>query len=102
MKAEYASHQLQGPINILWCHYRSTLPENAQITWNQFQDAFKGHYIPHGLMAMKHTEFMKLVQGTKNLTEFFMHSIIYQGMPQNLLIQMQRELLASREGLVPS
>ena len=36
MKAEYASHQLQGPVGIWWHHYRSTLPENAQITWNQF------------------------------------------------------------------
>ena len=69
MKVKYASQQLQGPIGIWWRHYRSTLPENAQITWNQFQDAFKGHYIPPGLMAMKHTEFMKLLQGTKNLTE---------------------------------
>ena len=36
MKAEYASHQLQGPAGIWWRHYRSTLPENAQVTWNQF------------------------------------------------------------------
>ena len=36
MKAEYASHQLQGPAGIWWHHYRSTLPKNAHITWNQF------------------------------------------------------------------
>ncbi|XP_066311123.1 uncharacterized protein [Miscanthus floridulus] len=46
MKAEYALHQLQGP------------------------EAFKSHYIPPGLMAIKHNEFMKLVQGTKTLTEY--------------------------------
>ena len=34
MKAEYASHQLQRPVGIWWSHHRSTLPENAQITWN--------------------------------------------------------------------
>ncbi|XP_066374728.1 uncharacterized protein [Miscanthus floridulus] len=70
MKAEYASHQLQGPAGIWWRHYRSTLSENAQITWNQFQEAFKSHYIPSELMAIKHNEFMKLVQGTKTLTEY--------------------------------
>ena len=101
MKAVNASHQLQGPTGIWWRHYRSTLPENAQITWNQFQNAFKGHYIPPGLMATKQTEFMKLVQG-KNLTEYlhaFNHLARYA---QNLLIQRQRKSLASREGLVPS
>ena len=32
MKAEYASHQLQGLTGMWWSHHRSTLPENAQIT----------------------------------------------------------------------
>jgi hypothetical protein len=29
-----------------------------------------GHYIPLGLMTMKHTEFMRLTQSTKSLTEY--------------------------------
>jgi hypothetical protein len=60
MKAEYATHQLQGHAGIWWSHHRSTLPENAQVTWNEFKDAFRGPYIPLGLMSMKHTEFMRL------------------------------------------
>jgi hypothetical protein len=32
--------------------------------------AFRGNYIPPGLMAMKHTEFMRLTQGNKSLTEY--------------------------------
>ena len=70
MKTKYASHQLQGPTGILWSHHRATLPENAHITWNQFKTDFWGHYIPPGLMSIKHTEFMKLTQGTKSLTEY--------------------------------
>ncbi|XP_066392869.1 uncharacterized protein [Miscanthus floridulus] len=70
LKTEYASHQLHGPAGIWWSHHRSTLPEDAQITWNQFKVAFRGHYIPLGLMSMKHTEFMRLTQGTKSLTEY--------------------------------
>jgi hypothetical protein len=70
LKTEYASHQLQGPAGIWWSHYRSTLPPNAQLPWEQFKAAFYGNYIPPGLIAMKHTEFMKLNQGNKSLTEY--------------------------------
>ena len=60
MKASYARHQLQGPIGILWTHHRTTFPANVEVVWDQFQEAFRGHFIPPGLMAIKHTEFMKL------------------------------------------
>ena len=70
MKTKYASHHLQGHVGIWWSCHRATLPENAQITWNQFKVDFRGHYIPPGLMSIKHTEFMKLTQGTKSLTKY--------------------------------
>jgi hypothetical protein len=70
LKTEYASHQLHGPAGIWWSHYRSTLPTNVPITWDQFKAAFRGNYIPPGLMAIKHTEFMRLSQGNKGLTEY--------------------------------
>jgi hypothetical protein len=70
LKTEYASHQLHGLAGIWWSHYRSMLPPNVPITWDQFKTAFRGNYIPLGLMAMKHTEFMRLNQGTKSLTEY--------------------------------
>jgi hypothetical protein len=70
LKTEYASHQLHGPTGIWWSHYHFTLPPNVPITWDQFKAAFRGNYIPLGLMAMKHTEFMRLTQGNKSLTEY--------------------------------
>jgi hypothetical protein len=70
LKTKYAAHQLHGLASIWWNHYRSTLPPNAQITWDQFKAAFRENYIPPSLMAMKHTEFMKLTQGNKSLTEY--------------------------------
>ena len=73
MKAEYASHQLQGPIGIWWTHYLSTLPTGANVTWDQFKAAFRGHHIPLGLICMKAAEFMKLTKETKTLTEY-MHA----------------------------
>ena len=36
-KAEYASHQLQGPTEIWWTHFLSSLPTNSQVTWEQFK-----------------------------------------------------------------
>jgi hypothetical protein len=56
--------------HIWWSHYRSTLPPNVPIAWDQFKAAFRGNYIPPGLMAIKHTEFMRLSQGNKSLTEY--------------------------------
>jgi hypothetical protein len=32
--------------------------------------AFRGNYIPPGFMAIKHTEFMRLTQGNKSLTDY--------------------------------
>jgi hypothetical protein len=40
LKIEYASHQLHGQAGIWWSHYRSTLPPNIQINWDQFKAAF--------------------------------------------------------------
>ena len=72
-KIEYTSHQLQGTAEIWWTHFLSSLPANAQVTWEQFKLAFRGHHIPPGLMCMKAAEFMRLTQGTKTLTEY-MHA----------------------------
>ena len=72
-KVEYASHQLQGPAGIWWTHFLSSLPANAQVTWEQFKLAFRGHHIPLGLMHMKAAEFIRLTQGTKTLTKY-MHA----------------------------
>jgi len=70
LKAEYAAHQLEGKAGVWWSHYRTSLPANAVVTWDQFKTAFRNTYIPQGLMTIKHTEFMNLTQGTKSLTEY--------------------------------
>jgi hypothetical protein len=35
LKTEYTSRQLHGPAGIWWSHYRSMLPPNVPITWDQ-------------------------------------------------------------------
>jgi len=70
LKAEYAAHQLEGKAGVWWSHYRTSLPANAVVTWDQFKTTFRNTYIPQGLKTIKHTEFMNLTQGTKSLTEY--------------------------------
>jgi hypothetical protein len=41
---------------------------NAHITWREFTEAFRGVYIPPGLIEMKLGEFLALNQGTKTVT----------------------------------
>jgi hypothetical protein len=69
MKASYAGHQLQGPTGVWWNHHRTIFRANVEVVWDQFKEDFRGHFIPPGLMAIKHTEFMKLTQGNKSLNE---------------------------------
>jgi len=60
LKAEYAAHQLEGKAGVWWSHYRTSLPANAEVTWDQFKTTFRNTYIPQGLMTIKHNEFMNL------------------------------------------
>jgi hypothetical protein len=60
LKTKFASHQLHGLVGIWWAHHHTTFRANAPMTWDQFKAAFRGHYIPLGLMKIKAAEFMKL------------------------------------------
>ena len=73
LKAEYAAHMLEGPAGLWWAQYRASLLANARVTWDQFSTAMRNHYIPSGLMEMKVTEFMRLSQGTRSMSEY-LHS----------------------------
>jgi hypothetical protein len=101
MKTEYASQQLQGPAGIWWCHHRNTLLENIEVVWDQFKEAFRGHYIPSGLMAIKHTEFMKLTQGDKSVTEY-LHAFINLSIYALEFVNTEVKKIASfKRGLCP-
>jgi hypothetical protein len=52
-------------------------------------------------MAIKHTEFMKLTQGDKSVTEYLYVLLAYQDMLLNSLIRMPKRLLVSKGGFVP-
>jgi hypothetical protein len=54
----------------VWKHHRTTFPQNAQISWREFTEAFRGVYIPPGLVEIKLGEFLALNQGTKTVTQY--------------------------------
>jgi hypothetical protein len=98
LKTEYAAHHLQGPAGMWWKHHHTTFPPNAQISWREFTEAFRGVYIPSGLVEMKLGEFLELNQGNKTITQY-LHAInnLCRYAP-DMVDKMLRKLLASREG----
>jgi hypothetical protein len=69
--------------------------------WDQFKEAFRGHYIPSGLMAIKHTEFKKLTQGERSVTEYW-HGFIYLSRYAPDFVNTDSKRIASfKRGLCP-
>ena len=44
--------------------------QDAHITWNQFKAAFRGHYIPLGLMNIQHTSLTEYLHAFNNLSRY--------------------------------
>ena len=44
---------------------------DRQITWDEFKDAFRAHYIPAGLVRRKAREFAALKQGNRSVEEYY-------------------------------
>jgi hypothetical protein len=40
------------------------------VSWAEFRDAFRTHYIPTGMMRKKHQEFMDLKQGGRSVHDY--------------------------------
>ena len=61
-KVCFAAHQLDGPTASWWENYTATFPI-ANVTWEQFQQAFRTAHVSNGAMSMKKREFRNLRQG---------------------------------------
>ena len=51
-KVSFATHQLDGPATSWWEIYTTTFPI-ANVTWDQFQQAFRTPHVSTGAMSMK-------------------------------------------------
>ena len=58
-KVRFAAHQLDGPAASWWENYIATFPI-ANVTWDQFQQAFRTAHVSTGAMSMMKHEFRNL------------------------------------------
>jgi hypothetical protein len=68
-KVIFVAHQLYGTATTWWETYCNTHANIDTITWNEFKARFCTHYVPHGTMKLKKTEFTDLKQGSMTMNE---------------------------------
>jgi hypothetical protein len=64
----FTAGQLRGSALDWWESYPAR--DRDAFTWVQFQERFRNHNIPAGVMKMKHKEFLALKQGSMTVTEY--------------------------------
>jgi hypothetical protein len=81
-KAHFTAQQLRGAARIWWDNYCAMQADGHVISWEEFQNAFRAHHIPKGLMERKLNEFLALTQGTRTVLQYaqaFNHLCQYAG-----------------------
>ena len=68
-KVRFAAHQLDGPAASWWENYTTTFPI-ANVTWDQFQQAFRTAHVSAGAMSLKKSEFRNLCQGNHSVGDY--------------------------------
>jgi hypothetical protein len=69
-KTLFAVQQLRGDASTWWVNYTATHPADYQVSWVEFHDAFRIHYIPTAMMRKKCQEFMDLKQGGRSVHDY--------------------------------
>jgi hypothetical protein len=69
-KTLFAMQQLRGDASAWWANYTATRPADYQVSWAEFRDAFRAHYIPAGVMRKKRQEFMDLKEGGRFVHDY--------------------------------
>jgi hypothetical protein len=49
-KPLFAAKQLRGPTSTWWANFVAVQPEGHLVTWAEFKQAFREHYIPDGVL----------------------------------------------------
>ncbi|KAK3129330.1 hypothetical protein QOZ80_6BG0477810 [Eleusine coracana subsp. coracana] len=69
-KVLFAAHQLYGVAADWWEAYCNANADVESITWIEFKDNFRSHYIPTGIKLLKRQEFQDLRQGDMSVSEY--------------------------------
>ena len=67
-RVRFAAHQLDGLAASWWENYTATFPV-ANVTWDQFQQAFRTAHVATRVMQMKKREFRNLRQGNRTVAQ---------------------------------
>ena len=65
-----AAHQLVGAARAWWDSFQSTHPDPANISWEEFTNAFREFHVPEGVMDAKVEEFRNIEQGSQRVHEY--------------------------------
>ena len=66
----FAAQQLRGAAGAWYANLMAMQPTGVLLTWIEFRAAFRAHYIPEGVMAMKLDEFLALKQGDQAVMQY--------------------------------
>jgi hypothetical protein len=69
-KTLFTTQQLLENVGTWWANYTAIRPENYQVMWAKFRDAFHAHHISTIIMKRKHQEFMDLKQGGRFVHDY--------------------------------
>jgi hypothetical protein len=69
-KPLFATQQLRGPTSTWWANFVAIQSEGHPITWAEFKQAFREHYILDGILQMKLEEFVHLKQGGDSVMQY--------------------------------
>jgi hypothetical protein len=69
-KPLFAAQQLRGLASTWWANFAAIQPEGHIVSWAEFKQAFREHYIPEGVLQMKLEEFIRLKQGGDSMMQY--------------------------------
>jgi hypothetical protein len=69
-KPLFTAQQLRGPARTWWANFIAVRPEGHIVTWAEFKQAFREHYIPEGILQMKMEEFIRLKKGGDSVMQY--------------------------------
>jgi hypothetical protein len=65
-----AAHQLIGAARAWWDSFRDSHEDPANISWEEFAEAFTEYHIPKGIMEAKAEEFRNIKMGKDRVNEY--------------------------------
>jgi hypothetical protein len=66
-RVQLAAHQLSGMALAWWDTFNAAIRD---VTWTEFETAFREHHVPQGIVQLKEDEFRELTQDGRSVSEY--------------------------------